>query len=139
MLDGRMLLRCHAHVPVIFWPVLWVYLLRLEATAARARAEGRKGFMWHLLPNGVIIVSFMDASAAERAARGELPAGFDRTPWTRHAPLGECALWARLTGGAFSRALLRAGHQTQIILESDCHHTAVIPESDSGAACLHPP
>lgn len=83
MLDGRMILRCHLFVPVWYWPVLWHYLARLEATAALARAEGRKGFMWHLEKNGVIWVSFMDASAAERAARGELPAGFDRTPWLR--------------------------------------------------------
>ncbi|WP_143435439.1 hypothetical protein [Henriciella aquimarina] len=89
-------------MPVIFWPVLWVYLIRLEATAARCRAEGRKGFMWHLMKTGVIIVSFMDASEAERAARGELPRDFDRTPWTRLAPLDPGALavlfdWCTLT------------------------------------------
>lgn len=83
MLDGRMILRCHLFVPVWYWPVLWHYLARLEATAALARAEGRKGFMWHLEKNGVIWVSHMDASAAERAARGELPRDFDRTPWLR--------------------------------------------------------
>ena len=99
MLDARMILRCHLFVPVWFWPVLWLSLHRLEATAARARADGRKGFMWHLERNGVIWISHMDASEAERAARGELPRDFDRTPWTRLAPLAGSALCARLGAG----------------------------------------
>ena len=132
MLDWQLIRKCHAHVPVVFWPVLWVYLLRLEATAAQARAEGRKGFMWHLMPNGVIIVSFMDASRVERAQRGELPQEFDRAPWTRHLPLGEGALWATLSGGAFSRLLVRLGGMAKTILELDLDHTAVRP-------CATPP
>lgn len=83
MLDGPMILRCHLFVPVWYWPVLWVYLGRLEMTAALARAEGRKGFAWHLERNGVIWIPYMDASEAERRARGDLPDGFDRTPWVR--------------------------------------------------------
>lgn len=87
MLDWQLIQKCHAHVALWYWPVLWIYLIRLEATMAQARAEGRKGFMWHLMPNGVIFITHMDASDAERAARGELPRDFDRTPWTRLEPV----------------------------------------------------
>lgn len=86
MLDWPTLLKCHAHVPVWYWPVLWHYLARLEATAQMCREEGRAGFGWHLERNGVIWISIMGDSEAERRARGALPADFDRTPWARLDP-----------------------------------------------------
>ena len=86
MLDLQTILWCHARVPVCFWPVLWVYLRRLSDTYIVYAEEGRDAFHWHLERNGVIWVSWCDASDAERAARGELPRDFDRTPWTRLEP-----------------------------------------------------
>ena len=86
MLDWQTLLKAHALVPVWYWPVLWHYLARLEATAALARAEGRGGFGWELARNGVIRITHWPESEAERRARGALPRDFDYTPWTRQAP-----------------------------------------------------
>lgn len=126
MLDGRMILRCHLFVPVWYWPVLWHYLARLEATAALARAEGRKGFMWHLEKNGVIRVSYMDASAAERAARGELPAGFDAAPWAR----------LPLDAPAFAGEIQPGWNQTGIVLFPYRNQTVFGP---SGTRVRAPP
>ncbi|MAN73369.1 MAG: hypothetical protein CME84_04680 [Henriciella sp.] len=86
MLDWQTLLKAHALVPVWYWPVLWHYLARLEATAALARAEGRGGFGWELARNGVIRITHWPESETERRARGALPRDFDYTPWTRQAP-----------------------------------------------------
>ena len=86
MLDWPTLVKAHALVPVWYWPVLWHYLARLEATAELARAEGRCGFGWELLKTGVIRVTHWPESDAERAARGALPRSFDYTPWTRLDP-----------------------------------------------------
>ena len=86
MLDWPTLVKAHALVPVWYWPVLWHYLARLEATAELARAEGRGGFGWELLKTGVIRVTHWPDSDAERAARGALPRSFDYTPWTRLDP-----------------------------------------------------
>ena len=86
MLDWPTLVKAHALVPVWYWPVLWHYLARLEATAELARAEGRGGFGWELLKTGVIRVTHWPESDAERAARGALPRSFDYTPWTRLDP-----------------------------------------------------
>ena len=86
MLDWPTLVKAHALVPVWYWPVLWHYLARLEATAELARAEGRCGFGWELLKTGVIRVTHWPESDAERAARGAVPRSFDYTPWTRLDP-----------------------------------------------------
>ena len=86
MLDWPTLVKAHALVPVWYWPVLWHYLARLEATAELARAEGRGGFGWELLKTGVIRVTHWPESDTERAARGALPRSFDYTPWTRLYP-----------------------------------------------------
>jgi len=86
MLDWPTLVKAHALVPVWYWPVLWHYLARLEATAELARAEGRGGFGWELLKTGVIRVTHWPESDTERAARGALPRSFDYTPWTRLDP-----------------------------------------------------
>ena len=86
MLDWQTILRCHAYVAVWYWPVLWHYLARLEATAELCRAEGRGGFGWQLERDGTIWITHWPESAAERARRGALPREFDRTPWTALDP-----------------------------------------------------
>lgn len=86
MLDWPLILRCHAYVPVWCWPVLWLSLARLEATAELCRAEGRGGFGWQLEKSGVIRITHWPESTAERARRGALPRDFDRTPWTALDP-----------------------------------------------------
>lgn len=86
MLDWPTLVKAHALVPAWYWPVLWHYLARLEATAELARAEGRGGFGWELLKTGVIRVTHWPESDAERAARGALPRSFEYSPWTRLDP-----------------------------------------------------
>lgn len=81
MLDWQKILWCHTQVPVLYWPVLWYWLRRLAVTIELCREEGRRYMCWGLMPDGRIWIEHVDESDAERAARGALPPGFDRTPW----------------------------------------------------------
>ncbi len=132
MLDWPMILKCHAHVPVWFWPVLWHYLRRLDVTRALARAEGRKGFMWHVERNGVIWISHVDASEAERRARGELPRDFNRTPWTQLETHFEAVLLARLREGVNCI-------EGVLLLYRCCTLGALLGPAGTALALLHPP
>ena len=83
MLDWSFIRQCHAHVPVLYWPVLWVSLARLAATIAVYREEGRRFGCVRVTHTGHIWFDFLDESDAERERRGALAPGFDRTPWAR--------------------------------------------------------
>ena len=90
---------CHDHVPALFWPVLWVNLVWLNAVLWAAGLEGREQVLFYVRPTGRIRIGFMSDTPQQRAARHPLGEDFDRTPWTRLAPLSESALWARLGAG----------------------------------------
>lgn len=98
MLDWETLRICHQKVPVRCWPVLWFYLACLRLTLNKAWAEGRDGVVWSLQPDGVIYIKHWGESTAERARRGGLPLGFDRTPWTRLETGFDARLLARIEG-----------------------------------------
>ena len=121
MLDWQMLLKCHAFVAVWYWPVLWHYLARLEATAELCREEGCGSFGWQLERDGTIWITYWPESAAERARRGAMPRGFDYTPWTALDP----ELRANML------AALGAGGPLGIVLFVYCGCTAGAPFLDA--------
>ena len=85
MLDWSFIRQCHAHVPVLYWPVLWVSLMRLAATIAVYREEGRRCGCVRVTLTGQIWFDFLDESDAEREARASRVPDFDRAPWERLA------------------------------------------------------
>ncbi|QYJ01470.1 hypothetical protein KUV46_03500 [Thalassovita mediterranea] len=93
MISREQIRLTHAHVPPVFWPVLWVYILRLWLTLVEAALEGRESVLYTVGRTGIIYVRHMADSEAERRARCPLGEDFDRTPWTRLLPidLGELA------------------------------------------------
>ncbi len=117
MLDLATIMRCHAVVPVRYWPVLWYWLGRLRDTYTVYAEEGREWFCWHLTREGVIWVSSCDESDEERRVRGALHRDFDRTPWTRLAPRDF---------SAFADTCLDVSHCTVTVplLHSECTASA---------------
>lgn len=93
MISHEQIRLMHAHVPPVFWPVLWLYILRLWITLYEAALEGRETVLYTVGRTGIIYVTHMADSEAERRARCLLGEDFDRTPWTRLLPLdlGELA------------------------------------------------
>lgn len=87
MISREQIRLMHAHVPPVFWPVLWVYILRLWLTLYEAALEGRETVLYTVGRTGIIYVTHKADSEAERRARCPLGEGFDRTPWTRLLPL----------------------------------------------------
>ena len=67
--------------------MLWLYILRLWLTLYEAALEGRETVLYTVGRTGIIYVTHMADSEAERRARCPLGEDFDRTPWTRLLPL----------------------------------------------------
>ena len=124
MISREQIRLMHAHVPPVFWPVLWLYILRLWLTLYEAALEGRETVLYTVGRTGIIYVTHMADSEAERRARSPLGEDFDRTPWTRLLPLDLGEL-AALFGPQFRKTLPL--HPVCTANTPSVHHLAAPP------------
>ena len=92
MIPREQVLRYHAHVLPVFWPVLWLNLIRLVATMHLLGEAGRNAILIEVTWTGRIHILFMADSAAERAGPCPLEGCFDLAPWQRLCPIDLGAL-----------------------------------------------